>query len=185
MISNAFLEDFERGLAHIIQGLKEDLQSVRSNRPSVELLENIKVNYYDQWITVKQLGSLSVQPPRDVLITVWDKNALGAAMKAIEAAKIGYTVTNNDTVIRASLPPLTDERREELAKVVKKTIEQARIQVRGKRDEANKHVKAAEDAKEMSNDQSFTLKERIQKAVNAANTHIETVLQAKLQELDG
>lgn len=180
-----FSKDFEGGLRAIADKLKEDLRMIRSNRPSVELLENIKVNVYDQWMTVQQLGSLSVQPPKDILITIWDKNAVGAIMKAIEDAKIGLSVSNDGNVIRASLPVLTDERKQELAKFVKKISENYRIQVRARRDEAMKKVKAAEESGEVNEDQEFKLKEKIQKQVDEANKKIEEIIEKKLAELAG
>ena len=178
-----YLKELESLLHGAVQRLKEDMQNIRSSRPSVELLENVKVNYYEEWLTVKQMGSLGVQPPREITITVWDKGAVPTVMKAIEAAKIGYTVTNDDNVIRATLPPLTNERREEFSKVVKKATEQTRIQVRARRDEVNKRLKAAEDAKELSEDQLFKLKERVQKAVDETNKQIEGMLDGKIKEL--
>ena len=142
-----FLKEFEAELKVLTQRLDSELKMIRSNRPSVELMEGIKVNLYEQWLTIRELGLISLQPPRDILITVWDKNAAGAVAKAIEEAKIGLSVSNDGNVIRASLPVLTDERKVELSKLIKKNVEEMRIQVRNKRDEAMKKVKAAKDAK--------------------------------------
>lgn len=179
------IKELEGEFGVIFSKIKEELNMVRSNRPSVAILENIKVNVYDQWMTVQQLGSLSVQPPKDILITIWDKNAVGAIMKAIEDAKIGLSVSNDGNVIRASLPVLTDERKQELAKLVKKISENYRIQVRARRDEAMRKVKAAEDSGDVNEDQEFKLKEKIQKQVDEANKKIEDLVEKKLSELAG
>lgn len=179
------IKELEGEFGVIFSKIKEELNMVRSNRPSVAILENIKVNVYDQWMTVQQLGSLSVQPPKDILITIWDKNAVGAIMKAIEDAKIGLSVSNDGNVIRASLPVLTDERKQELAKLVKKISENYRIQVRARRDEAMKKVRVAEDSGEVNEDQEFKLKEKIQKQVDEANKKIEDLVEKKLSELAG
>ncbi len=178
-----FCKDFEADLKSVAEKLKADLKVIRSNRPSMELVEGIKVNLYEQWLTIRELGSISLQPPRDIVINVWDKNAMGAVAKAIEDAKIGLSVSNDGNNIRASLPILTDERKAELSKLVKKVVEEIRIQVRTRRDEAMKRVKAAEDEKEISEDQEFKLKEKLQKAVEDINGTIEKILDSKLEEI--
>ncbi len=177
------LKELESALAGILAKLKEEISTIRSSRPSVDLLENIKVNHYDSWFTIQQLGSLGIEPPRTVKITVWDKNAVGPIMKAIENAKMGFTVSNEDTLIRASLPPLSSERREEFGKLVKKTVEGSRIQVRARRDETIKKLKADEDGGKLNKDQVFKTKEQIQKAVDQTNKDIEAILEKKLKEL--
>jgi len=181
--TESFLRDFETELKAIAQRLDGDLKMIRSNRPSVELLEGIRVNLYDQQMTIQQLGSISLQPPRDVVISVWDKNAVGAVSKAIEDAKIGLSVSSDGNSIQVSLPVLTDERKVELSKLIKKNVEEIRIQVRNRRDEAMKKMKAAKDAKEVNEDQEFKAKEKLQKLVEEANGKIEKLLEGKLKEI--
>ncbi len=180
-----YLKNLEDNFSKVIAKIKEETAMIRGNRPSVELLESVKVNVYDQWMTIQQLGSLSVQPPRDVLISVWDKNAVGAIVKAIEAAKIGLTVSNDGNVIRASLPVLTEERKQEFTKLVKKISESFRIQIRSHRDEVMKEVKMAGDDGDLSEDQVFKLKEKIQSKVEEANKKVEEVVDKKLKEFEG
>lgn len=176
------LREVEAKLKDITSRLQADLQAVRSNRPSVGLLEEVKVEYYGQEMPVKALGSLSIRPPRDIEVSVWDKGAITAVAKAIETAKMGFSVSVDGSTVRVTLPPLTDERRAELSKLVKRMSEDSRIEVRGSRDEANKRLRAEEDAG-ASEDQVFKTKEQIQKAVDSANERIETLLAAKLKEL--
>lgn len=178
-----FIKEIETALHGIIQKLEEEIRGVRSNRPSVQLVEDIKAEYYGQELPIKQLGSLNIRPPRDIEVHVWDKNAAAAVSKAIENAKMGFSVANEGTVVRVSLPPLTDERRAELMKLVKKMAETARIQIRGKRDDIIKKVKAAEDEKKLSEDQVFRGKEKIQKVVDDANKNVESLLDGKSKEL--
>ncbi len=178
-----FLRDFEGELKVGVNKLKEGLKAIRSNRPSVELIEGIKVNIYDQAMTIRELGSITLQPPRDVVISVWDKNAVGAVSKAIEDGKIGLSVSSDGNNIRASLPVLTDERKVELSKLVKKTVEEERIRVRTRRDEAMKKMKSARETKEINEDQEFKIKEKLQKVVEEANDGIEKALESKLKEI--
>ncbi|MDO8536801.1 MAG: ribosome-recycling factor, partial [bacterium] len=157
--------------------------AIRGNRPSVEFIQDVRVNLYDQQLTVRQLGSLSVMPPRSIQISVWDKNAVGAIMKAIESSKAGLSLTNDGNNIIATLSQMGAERRDELTKLVKKTSEAIRIQVRARRDEIIKKLKEAESEKKVSEDEVFKTKERIQKLVDDVNGKIETLVQGKLKEL--
>ncbi|MBI3589361.1 MAG: ribosome recycling factor [Candidatus Liptonbacteria bacterium] len=183
MNTEDFLKQFESELKTSTEKLKSDLAMIRSNRPSVELIEGIKVSLYEQMLSIQELGSISLQPPRDILISVWDKNAAGAVAKAIEDAKIGLSVSSDGNVIRASLPILTEERKAELSKLVKKTSEETRIQIRTRRDEAMKKIKAAQDSKDINKDQEFKVKEKIQKQVENTNDQIEKLLEGKLKEI--
>jgi len=183
MLSGQLLKTLESELSAAAQKLKAELAGIRGNRPSVEMVQDIKLNLYDQWLTVKEVGSLSILPPRTILVTVWDKNAVGAVTKAINDAHLGLSGSNEGNTIRATLSPLGNERREELSKMIKKTAEQTRIQIRSRRDETMKHLKDAEAKKEMTEDESFKAKEKIQKTVDKANADVEQLVKAKLDEL--
>lgn len=173
----------EGDLASVTAKLKTDLGQIRGNRPSAEMVEGIRVNIYDQSLSIRELGSLSVLPPRTLQISVWDASAVGAVMKAIESAHLGLSTTNDGANIRATLSPLGNERREELTKLVKKTAEAARIQIRSKRDDAMKRLKDAEASKTATEDEVFRAKEKIQKVVDKANKDIEALTDGKLTEL--
>ncbi len=179
------MKDLETGLAGVVQKLKSDLGQIRGNRPSPELIQDLKVNLYDQMLSVRELGSLSVLPPRTIQIAVWDKNAVGAVMKAIEGAHLGLSTRNDGNNILATLSPLGDERREEMTKLVKKTAEGARIQIRARRDETMKKMKDAEGKKEITEDEAFRAKDRIQKTIDKANEDSAVMLEGKLSELGG
>jgi len=177
------IKEFEQVLKGTVSALHEALRGIRSGRPAPELLENIEAFYFDQMMPLRQLGSITVRPPRELAITVWDQNAVGAVMKAIEDAKIGVSLSNEGNTIRAFLPPLSAERREELGKLVKRTTEEARIKVRTHRDEAMKKIKSAETEKEIGEDVAFKGKEKVQKLVDDANKQIEGLVGSKLKEL--
>lgn len=177
-------KELEAALGVAVQKLQNEFRAIRSSRPSIQLVEDIPVVYYDEKLTIKQLGSLSVRPPRDIEIGVWDKNAVGPVVKAIQEANVGLSTAADGTVVRASLPPLTDERRAEFVKLVKKMAEETRIQVRGRRDEAIKKIKAAEEEKKLDEDQVFRGKEQIQKLIDETNRKIEAAVEGKLKELN-
>ena len=182
-VAERFVKELEVELKSVVQRFREEVQSIRGSRPSTELVENLKVSYYDEWLTVKELGTITVVPPREIDIKVWDKAAAPLILKAIEDSKSGLTVQSEGDLVRTFLPVLTKERREELGKLVKKISELCRIQVRSRRDEAIKKIKSASDKKEISEDQVFKSKEKIQKLVDGANDQIETIVQNKIKEL--
>ncbi len=181
---DTYIKELEDTLKSLTQKFQEELKTIRSNRPSVAVLEDVRVDYYGQKMSVKQLGSLSVRPPRDIEISVWDKNAIAPVMGAIDGAKLGLSLTNDGNVIRATLPQLTDERRAEFSKVVKKMAEAVRIQMRSRRDDTIKKLKSAEEDKKIGEDQVFKGKEKIQKIVDEVNGKIEAALEGKLKELN-
>ncbi len=178
------LKEMEVSLKNAVVSFKEEIQNVRSNRPSVEILENVKVNCYGQIMSVKQLGSLNLRPPREIEIQVWDKNTAQAVIKAIEEAKIGMGVSSDGNAIRASLPVLTDERRRELIKLAGKITETFKIRLRSLRDESIKKFKVAEEKGEMTEDEFFHAKEKIQKFIDEANREMESMLENKRKEIE-
>lgn len=181
--SEQIVKDLEADFGIVVQKLKQDLSQVRGNRPSPEMVQDIHINIYDQSLTIRELGSLSILPPRTIQITVWDAAAVGPVMKAIDAAHLGLSTNNDGNNIRATLSALGDERREELTKLVKKTAEAARIQIRSRRDDGMKRLKDAEAGKTATEDEIFRAKEKIQKAVEKANGDVETTADGKLADL--
>lgn len=177
-----YLKELDTELKAVVSRLKDELRGLRSNRPSVEGLEDLPVSVYGQMMTVKQLGSLSVQQ-REIQINVWDKAAVGAVMGAINDAKLGFSLQNEGNIIRAFLPQLSSERRDELAKQAKKVTEEFRVQVRSHRDDINKKVKAAEEEKELTEDEAFNGKKKIQEVVDKANKDIDNLLENKIKEI--
>ncbi len=178
------LKDLETYVKNSSDALKGELQNVRGNRPSVEILENVKVNCYDQMMSLKQLGSLSLRPPREVEIQLWDKSVTQQVVKAIEDAKIGMGVSSDGNVIRASLPTLTDERRKELIKLAGKITETYKIQFRSHRDEAIKKFKSGQEKGELTEDDFFQAKEKTQKIIDEANRKSEEMLENKVKEIE-
>lgn len=178
-----FLKELETRLRAVLDHLQGELQTVRSNRPSVGLIEDIKIDYYGQAMPIKQVASLSIRPPRDIEINVWDKSALPSIAKGIESANTGLSVRTDGASIIVSLPQLTDERRTEFMKLAKNMGEETRIQVRAAREDINKQLKGAEDEGALNEDQLFKGREAVQKQVEAANQKIESMLEAKIKEL--
>jgi len=175
-------EKFKKENSLLIENFKKEIIGIRGNRPSPAIVENLKVDYFGQTLLIKQLGSISVIPPREIDVNVWDKNAIPGVVKAIENS--GLSANYEGKLIRIHLPPLTEERRRELIKAVKKIGETFKIQLRAHRDETNKEIGRSFDAKELNEDQKFKLKEEIQKSVGSVNKEIENILDKKIKELE-
>lgn len=182
-ISEQITKDLETNLSTVTGKLKQDFGQIRGNRPSPDMIQDIKINVYDQILTIREVGSLNILPPRTITITVWDSGAIPAVMKAIDEAHLGLSTNNDGNTIRATLSTLGDERREEMGKLIKKLSEETRIQIRGRREDAIKRLKDSEGRKEITEDDAFRGKEKIQKATEKANGEVEVMVNAKLQEL--
>ena len=176
-------KQFETSLQSLVNNLKSELQTLRGNRPSPKMVEDIKVDAYGQQLTVKAVGSISIVPPREIQISVWDQGLVNIVAKAIETSNLKVTANVDGNLIRINLPTLTDERKKELEKVIRKMAEETRIRVRSIRDEANKDIKALEAAKSFSEDAAFKKREEVQKATDKFNQEIEALLTGKLKEI--
>ena len=183
MADASLLHEFERKLASIVSGFEQEIKGIRTGRPSPALVENLKISYYNQMLPIKQVGSLSVSPPRDVLIQVWDREAVQGVVKAIETSTLGLSASIEGNTVRLRLPELSQERREELVRHVKRVAEQCRIQIRHARDEANKEIQKQFDEKVLGEDQRFKFRESVQKSTDRANESVEKILGRKIGEI--
>lgn len=178
------MNDFEKNLQTELDAtlahLAEEMSALRSSRPSVELVEKMTVMHYGQPMTIQQLGSLSIEAPRTVNVTLWDQTAVQPVVKAIQDAQVGLSVTNDGMTVRATMAALTGERREELTKTVKKTAEATRIAIRNHRNDAIKKVTAAETAKEITKDDTRSIEEKLQGIVDKANKRVDELVEQKL-----
>ena len=173
------LKEFTEKTREILAWMQEEFSHIRSNRPTPKLIEHIAVAYGGAELQVNQLGSISVNPPRDLFISPWDRQAGPAIAKAIEAANLGLSVGTDANGVRVTLPQLSEERRGELVRLVKTLAEEARIKMRGGRDKIMKQVN------ELTEDEKFRAKANLQKLVDTFNAEVDTRLAAKSGELVG
>lgn len=178
------LKDFDKSVAGIIAGLTGELAGVRTSRPSPALVEDLKIEYFDQLVPIKQLGSISIIPPREMAISLWDPSGVTTVAKALEDAKRGFTVSVRAGAIYISLPPLSQERRDEMAKLAKSISESYKIKIRTAREGANKSLIAAEGAKTITEDMLARGKKRVQEATDKANREIEAMVEKKVTEIN-
>lgn len=177
------IDDFQKQANIVVETFKNELAGIRGNRPTVKLIEDIKAEYFGQLLPIKQLANLSVVPPLEIDINVWDKNAVPAIVKSIESSNLGFTVSVQGNIVRLNLPQLSEERRQELARLIKKTAEDFRIRLRHLRDEVNRQIQKEEQESAISEDDKFKLKEDVQKITDKVNGEIENILKNKITEI--
>ena len=163
-IEEIFL-NFELSCDKAIDYMKNEYNIMRAGRANPKLVENIRVDYYGAPTPINQMGNISIPEPRCLLITLWDKSALKDVEKAILAANIGVTPQNDGTVIRLTFPVLTEERRRDLVKQVKKLAEDTKVVLRNARREAMDGLKKEKNAKTVSEDLIANYEDEVDKAL--------------------
>jgi ribosome recycling factor len=157
------LKDLKSKMEKTIEVFKHELARMRTGRASVSLFDGIKVDYYGSMLPLNQVASLTVPEPRLITIQPWDTNALANIERAILKSELGLTPANDGKIIRIAIPPLTEERRKEIVKLVKKITEEYRVILRNIRRDANEELKDLKKEKVISEDESFAVQEEVQK----------------------
>lgn len=166
-----------------IEALKAELMRLRTGRANASLLDHVKVDYYGSEVPISQAASVIVEDARTITITPWDKALVGVIEKAILTSDLGLTPNTAGTTIRIVMPPLTEERRRDLTKVVRSEAEAARVAVRNVRRDANQSIKESEKKKEISEDDVKRGETEIQKLTDQFVAKIEEIAAAKEKEL--
>jgi len=166
-----------------IEALRHELSKVRTGRASLALLEGISVNAYGSVMPLNQVGSMTIPESRMIVITPWDPQMLPAIEKAILKSDVGLTPANDGKMIRLSIPQLTEERRKDLVKLVKKIAEEIRVAVRNIRREAIEVLKKQKKDKEISEDELFKLQDEAQQKTDISMKLIDTITAAKEKEV--
>jgi len=175
--------DAESKMKKTIEAFKRELQTIRTGRASPALLEPLKVDYYGTPTPLQQLAAVSVPEARLLLIKPFDQSTLSAIEKAILKSDLGLTPMNDGKVIRLPLPPLTEERRRELTKVVRKHLEETHVAIRNVRRDALKDLEEMEKEKMISEDQHFKGKELLQELTDKYIAQADQIAKAKEAEI--
>ena len=187
MIDNEKVEEIfltlEDKLDKTVSVLKDDYAAIRAGRANPRILDKVQAEAYGGMSPLQQLGNISVADARCLVISPWDKSLLKSIEKAILASNIGITPTNDGNVIRLVFPILTEERRKELVKQVRKMGEDAKVAVRNVRREAMEALKKMKTNKELSEDESKNCEQDVEEAVGKCMTAIDTTVSAKEKEL--
>jgi len=166
-----------------IEAFRAELLKIRTGRAHVSLLNHITVDFYGSEVPIGQAANLTVEDARTLAVTPWDKSMVPVIEKAIMSSDLGLNPSTAGAVIRVAMPPLTEERRRELVKVVRELAENARIAVRNIRRDANNELKSLLKDKDISEDEDHKGQELVQQVTNQSTEEIETVLQTKEKEL--
>ena len=177
------IKEAETRMKGAIHSLEEDLTGIRTGRASPALVERLQVEYYGASVPLVQLANISVPEPRAILIRPFDATSLKAIERGILASDLGLTPNNDGKVIRLNLPPLTEERRRDLVKLVHNRLEEARIAVRNVRRDLIKDLREFEKEKMISEDDLKKAEEELQKLTDRHIQQIESVGQRKEREI--
>lgn len=170
-------------MSRTIEALKKDLASIRTGRASLALLDGIVMNYYGTPTPLQQLASLSIPESRQIAIQPWDPKIISDIEKAILKSDLGLTPMNDGKIIRMTIPPLTEERRKQLVKTVRKKTEEAKVALRNIRRDANEELKKLEKEKHISEDIVKKMHEEIQKITDSFISKADEVLENKEKEI--
>jgi len=166
-----------------LESLRTELAKIRTGRAHPSLLEHVHVDYYGSNVPISQAASVSVEDARTLTVTPWDKNMVQPIEKAIMTSDLGLNPNTAGTTIRIPLPPLTEERRIALGKVVHQEGENAKIAIRNIRRDANHHLKELLKSKEISEDQDHRAEQEIQQLTDTNVKQVDEIVAVKEQEL--
>ncbi|MBX9615853.1 MAG: ribosome recycling factor [Brevundimonas sp.] len=177
------LKTYRDRMDKAVSSLKEEFQGLRTGRANAGLLDPVQVQAYGSTSPLNAVAAISVPEPRMISVSVWDKSMVGPVEKAIRAAGLGLNPIVDGQTLRIPVPPLTEERRKELAKLAGKYAEQQKISVRNVRRDANDDLKKAEKAGDISQDEQKKMETEVQKDTDAAIKRIDETLKTKEVEI--
>ncbi|HHO48610.1 MAG TPA: ribosome recycling factor [Desulfobacteraceae bacterium] len=182
-MSREVIEQLNEKMNSSVDALKRELVKIRTGRASLSLLDDITVDAYGTKMPLNQVGTLTIPESRLIVIQPWDPQMLSAVEKAILSSDLGLTPSNDGKVIRLNIPQLTEERRKELVKQVRKISEEFRVAVRNIRREANDSLKNMKKDKEISEDDLFRLQDEAQKVTDSFIRKIDEISAGKEKEV--
>lgn len=168
-----------------VEAVSRNLSTVRTGRAHPSIIDGIKVDYYGTKTPIKQLAHISTPEPRTIVIQPWDKSSMELIEKAILLSEVGMAPVNDGKAIRLSMPQLTQERRDELVKVIHKMAEEGKVSIRNARHHANMEADKKEKDNSMTEDDKFSAKDKVQKLTDDYTKRIDTALAEKEKEIRG
>lgn len=183
MEAKRIFSETEDRMKKAIEAIKKELTSIRTGKATPSLLDGIKVDYYGTMTPLTQVANVSAPDTRLLVIQPWEKKLIIEIVKAIQKSDLGLNPQSDANVIRLPIPPLTEERRKDLVKLVKKVTEEGKVELRNIRRDSNEALKKAEKGKEISEDESRKGHERVQKITEDYTLKIEELLKKKEMEI--
>jgi len=183
MLHEDVVKELKARIDKTLEDLRKDLSRIRTGRANLSLLDGIRVNYYGTSTPLSGVASLSVPEPRLITVKPWDRSQLKEIEKAITEANIGINPMNDGEIIRLPIPPLTEERRKEIAKQVRQRGEDHKVAVRNERRDANEKLKELLKKKSISEDDLKRATEKVQKETDQGVVKIDEIIQKKGKEV--
>jgi ribosome recycling factor len=180
---NEVIKDAKQRMDKSIEAFRQEIAKIRTGKATTQLLDGIKVDYYGTPTPLNQVGNVTVLDAHTLSITPWDKNMVGIIEKTILTSDLGLNPANDGTNLRIPIPPLNEERRKELVKLVKKFGEDAKVAIRNIRRDANDHLKKLEKNKELTEDLRHDAEADIQKVTDSHTEKIDQIIKHKEDEI--
>jgi ribosome recycling factor len=182
-VVDAYFKDIEAKMQKCVEATRAEFASIRTGRAVPSLLDRLVVDAYGQSVPLKQVAGVSTPDSRTLLITAWDKSVVPAIRKAVEKSDLGLTPNVDGTAIRLSIPPLNEERRKDLAKLVKKKAEDGRVAVRNVRHHSHDQLKAQLKSHDITEDDNKRMQESLQKLTDRFVKEIDGLVASKEKEI--
>lgn len=183
MIAKQVLKEAEDEMKKAIEATKREFSELRSGRANPKMVEGVRVNYYGAPTLLKEIATIGVPEARMIVISPWDPSALKEIEKAILQSDLGITPVTDNKIIRLIVPALSEERRQELIKIVKKVSEEGKVSLRTVRQNGKERIKTLEKDKKVSEDERFKTEEDLQKLTDKYSKDIDKILEDKEKEL--
>jgi ribosome recycling factor len=182
-MKDEILSEMRQKMEKTAESLNQEFKKMRTGRASTSILEGLKVECYGTQMRLNQIASISIPESRLLTIQPWDQSIIGNIEKSILKSELGLTPMNDGKLIRISIPPLTEERRKELAKMAKKMAEESKVSIRNHRREANEMLKELKKDGEISEDEMYNYHDKVQKITDKSIEKIDEIRKEKEQEI--
>ncbi len=182
-MTDKHLKEAQARMQKSLERFRSDLMGVRTGKASPAILESVQVEYYGSQLPLAQVASVSAPEPRLLVVQAWDKGAVQAIVKGIQAADLGLNPAEDGEIVRVPIPSLTEERRQEIAKRVKKMAEEVKVSMRNVRRDANEALEKAEKKKEISEDDLHRGQKDVQKLTDDMIAKVDQAAKAKEKEV--
>ncbi|RMG58691.1 MAG: ribosome recycling factor [Gammaproteobacteria bacterium] len=176
-------QDARSRMEKSVEALKAEMAKIRTGRAHTSILDHVTVEYYGTEVPISQVANVAVEDSRTLTVTPWEKNMVPVVEKAIMNSDLGLNPATAGTVIRVPMPPLTEERRKDLVRIVRQEAEQGRVAIRNIRRDANGDIKDLLKEKEISEDEARRAEEEIQKLTDKYIAEVDQILAEKEKEL--
>ncbi|WP_206885472.1 ribosome recycling factor [Alicyclobacillus mali (ex Roth et al. 2021)] len=177
------IQSLQERMEKAVQNLRREFATVRAGRATPSMLDHVMVEYYGSQMPVNQVASVTSPEPRLLVISPWDKSMLAEIEKAIQKSDLGLNPANDGSVIRLTIPALTEQRRQELVKQVRKMAEETRVAIRNIRRDGNEEIKKLEKAGDISEDDVRRLMDRVQQLTDKTIAQVDRVLEDKEKDV--